>query len=486
MRTPAIVQIALLTAVAASQGFFTLAQPDLMARNITFSLAGLVISVLSARLLLRQVDRALRAEVRIVALVLIGFAVVSLARIAADAISPPGEDFFGSGLHDAVVLLVFQILLLSLSFGLLLMVNRGLLARLQRDIAERVRAEQSLRESEGRFRALYEDSPVGYQSLDAEGRLLDVNPAWVQMLGYARDEVIGRYFAELMTPSSRAAFPQRFAAFRERGVAHGAEFELRRRDGEILTAIFDGVFVRDSEGRPAYTHCVLHNITERARSEIELRRLLTAIEQAGEVIFVTDSAGLIEYANPAFERVTGYTTAEAVGRNPRLLASGEQPREFYAELWAAITDGRTWHGRLVNRRRDGTLYTEDATISPVRDEAGSIAHYVAVKRDISDQLRLEAQFRQAQKMESVGRLAGESPTTTTTCCRSSSAMRHSHRQRSSRRARLPRTSGRSRRHPNARRSSRTSSSPLPGNRSSLPALWTWPALSRECSRCCGG
>ncbi len=144
----------------------------------------------------------------------------------------------------------------------------------------------------------------------------------------------------------------------------------------------------------------------RRRKEAELQRVTMAVEQAGEIVFITDPEGAIEYVNPAFEAVTGYTPEETLGQNPRMLKSGKQDEGFYRDLWETIAGGRIWKGRMVNRRKDGKLYTEAATISPVLDETGRIIHYVAVKRDITQQLELTAQFEQAQKMESVGRLAG--------------------------------------------------------------------------------
>jgi PAS domain S-box-containing protein len=145
---------------------------------------------------------------------------------------------------------------------------------------------------------------------------------------------------------------------------------------------------------------------ERRRADTERKRLMAAIGQSGEVVMVTDPKGTIQYVNPAFEAVTGYTPQEALGQNPRILKSGEQDEAFYRDLWTTISSGKTWNGRMVNKRKDGTLYTEDAVISPVYDAAGAIVNYVAVKRDVTEHLRLAAQFHQAQKLESLGRLAG--------------------------------------------------------------------------------
>ncbi|HEX9191616.1 MAG TPA: PAS domain S-box protein, partial [Candidatus Deferrimicrobiaceae bacterium] len=153
---------------------------------------------------------------------------------------------------------------------------------------------------------------------------------------------------------------------------------------------------------------------ERARREAEARqaaeeeraRLAMAVEQAGESIVVTDTDGAIRYVNPAFERVTGYRREEVLGKNPRVLKSGRQPEAFYRELWDVLTRGRTWRGYFVNRRKDGTLFEEEAVISPVRDATGGVVNYVAVKRDVTEERRKEEQVRRSQRMEAVAKLAG--------------------------------------------------------------------------------
>ncbi|MGA8891179.1 MAG: PAS domain S-box protein, partial [Anaeromyxobacteraceae bacterium] len=164
--------------------------------------------------------------------------------------------------------------------------------------------------------------------------------------------------------------------------------------------------IRDPRGAVTGVAAFVRDVTARRRAEAERERLVTAIEQAAEVVLVTDPRGDIVYVNPAFEVVTGYGRDEALGRNPRILASGAQDPAFYRHLWETIAAGRTWQGRFVNRRKDGRLFTEEATISPVRDATGTIVNYVAVKRDVTRDLALEEQLRQSQKMEGIGRLAG--------------------------------------------------------------------------------
>ncbi len=151
---------------------------------------------------------------------------------------------------------------------------------------------------------------------------------------------------------------------------------------------------------------IVSMVTERRQAEEINTRLVAAIEQSAETIMIADAEGLIIYVNPSFETTTGYRREEILGRNPRILQSGKQNAAFYRGMWALLTAGETWRGHMVNKRKDGTLYEEDATISPVLDEAGKIINYVASKRDVTHQTQLEVQLRQAQKMESVGRLAG--------------------------------------------------------------------------------
>jgi two-component system cell cycle sensor histidine kinase/response regulator CckA len=151
---------------------------------------------------------------------------------------------------------------------------------------------------------------------------------------------------------------------------------------------------------------VLEARLRRDASERTQRQLLSAIEQAGDSIVITDATGDITYVNPAFVLTTGYSQEEVHGKNSRIQKTGKQDDGFYRRLWQTITSGRTWAGRMVNKRKNGTLFTEEATISPVCDPSGRIVNFVAVKHDITERLRLEAQFQQAQKMESFGRLAG--------------------------------------------------------------------------------
>ena len=151
----------------------------------------------------------------------------------------------------------------------------------------------------------------------------------------------------------------------------------------------------------------LHSLQqEQQYAEESLRKLSRAVEQSADTVIVTDRHGVIEYVNPAFESLTGYTRAEGQGKTPRILKSGEQGPETYHEMWKTILAGKVFRGILVNRKKNGDLYYVEETICPVRDSAGEITHFIANGRDLTDRLRLEAQLLQAQKMDAIGRLAG--------------------------------------------------------------------------------
>ncbi|HTS66892.1 MAG TPA: PAS domain S-box protein [Candidatus Acidoferrales bacterium] len=145
---------------------------------------------------------------------------------------------------------------------------------------------------------------------------------------------------------------------------------------------------------------------QRRRAEEERASLAAAVEQSAEQILVTKADGTIQYCNPAFERVTGYGRNEVVGRNPRFLKSGKQDEAYYREMWATISAGGVWAGRFTNRKKDGSIYEAEGTISPICDASGKTTGYVAAMHDVTERLRMEADLQQAQKMEGIGRLAG--------------------------------------------------------------------------------
>ncbi len=148
------------------------------------------------------------------------------------------------------------------------------------------------------------------------------------------------------------------------------------------------------------------DITERKREEEERRRLVTAIEQGVDSVVITDRDGIIQYVNPSFEKISGYTQDEVIGKNLRISQSGNYDALFSQEILMILASGKAWQGHLINKKKDGTLLEEEVSITPVLNEAGEVVNYVAVKRDVTEQIKLEEQLRQSQKMAAIGTLAG--------------------------------------------------------------------------------
>jgi PAS domain S-box-containing protein len=134
--------------------------------------------------------------------------------------------------------------------------------------------------------------------------------------------------------------------------------------------------------------------------------MAAAVEHAGDAVFITDAAGVIQYVNPAFESLTGYLRSEAIGHTPNILKSGKHGAEFYARLWTTLREGRIWKARYTNRRKDGSFYETEATNSPVRNAKGEITGFVGVQKDVTERAHLEEQLRRSQRMEALGTLAG--------------------------------------------------------------------------------
>jgi two-component system, cell cycle sensor histidine kinase and response regulator CckA len=283
--------------------------------------------------------------------------------------------------------------------------GRPMIAGFFRDVTDRQRAEQALRTSEMRYRRLFEAAKDGILILDPDsGRIVDVNPFMSELTGYARDEFLAKELWEIGLFRDVTASKIAFAELQSRQFVRHEDLPLATRaGGKVDVEFVSNVYLVDGK---KVIQCNIRDITARKRAETEHARLAMAIEQAEEAVVITDARGVIEYVNPAFETGTGYPRAAVLGRTPAVLKSGVQDAEFYEELWATISAGKTWRGRMVNLKRDGTLYSEDATISPVRNLAGVITSYVGVNRDVTERLALDAQLLQAQKMEAVGRLAG--------------------------------------------------------------------------------
>ena len=277
-----------------------------------------------------------------------------------------------------------------------------------RDTTERRRAEQALEESKQELKEAQRLAKLGSWVWDPETDIV----AWSEEL-YRISGCDPALPAPRFQDQHRLYAPESWERLHyavERAVQTARPYEL---DVEMICANGDRSWItcrgeaeRDSCGRVAKLRGTAQDITARILAEQKMSSLAAAIEQAAEQVVIADLDGNIQYCNPAFEKITGYSKDEAVGQNPRILKSGKQSREFYENLWRTIKRGKVWSGQFTNRKKDGSLYSEDATISPIHDASGKVTGFVAVKRDVTERVNLENQLRQAQKLESVGRLAG--------------------------------------------------------------------------------
>ncbi|AKJ63379.1 PAS domain S-box protein [Kiritimatiella glycovorans] len=250
---------------------------------------------------------------------------------------------------------------------------------------------------------------------DLDGRILYVNEAQSRLFGVPREDLVGGTVEEYGEDEDHISQREIVRSTCENGEWRGEVVNIGA-DGHKVILDCHTQLIRDREGRPQYLCGVARDITEHRRAEEEQSRLYSAVEQSVEGVLMTDPEGNIEYVNPAFVSMTGYRREEVLGRTPAILKSGRQDEAFYRDLWNTIRSGGTWKGRMINRREDGTEFTEDATISPVRNMRGEVKHYVKVARDITAELEVQHQLQQAQKMEAFGRLAEAWPTTSTISC----------------------------------------------------------------------
>ncbi len=277
-----------------------------------------------------------------------------------------------------------------------------------RDLTERQRMNVALRQSEERFRQVSDNAEEWIWEVDDIGMYTYCSSSVGKILGYSDDELVGKkYFYDLYLPEEREKIKElAFEEFSKKSSFSGFVTVNMRKDGVAAILESSGIAIVDQNGNMIGYRGIAKDITERLRTEQEKARLFTAIEQAAASVIITSADGTIEYVNPAFEKITGYAVAEVIGKNPKLLQSGKHDKAFYEDLWNTISGGNVWNGRIINRRKDGSLVYGEGAISPVRDSHGKIVNYVQVTQDVTKELELQNQLVQAQKLEAIGTLAG--------------------------------------------------------------------------------
>jgi len=269
-----------------------------------------------------------------------------------------------------------------------------------RDLRMVRRAEEAFRRNEWWWRHMFRMSLVGMVMLNPEGRLVAANDCLCGMLGCAREDLLQKTWVDLTPAEDLEVERELFRALLEgRGSGQPYDKRVLRPDGRVLSVRVNASAIFRPDGSPEQVLALLQDLTEaeeiegRLSATQDVARLLgAAVEQSPASIVITDRDGTIQYVNAKFVEVTGYSAAEAKGQNPRILKSGLQDMTVYLGMWEALTEGRTWSGQLANRRKDGSIFWEEARISPILS-GGETTHYLAVKEDITGRRAMELSHR---------------------------------------------------------------------------------------------
>ena len=271
---------------------------------------------------------------------------------------------------------------------------------------ELLRAYWELEQNELRYRSIVEDQTDFITRWAPGGMITFANRAYCNEFGLDPEKVTGKSFFEFIPEEHHAQVWEKIHSLTPENPVQVDEHRVTRGDGSTgWHQWIDRAFF-DDHGNPTGYQSVGRDITEKKETEIALRRLATTVEQASEDIIITDTEGYIQYVNPAFERITGYSRDEVMGQTPSIISSGIHSHRFYENLWQTISTGKIWNGRITNKRKDGELIHEESVIFPIIDDEGNIHNFAAIKRDITEQINLEEQLLQAQKMEAIGTLVG--------------------------------------------------------------------------------
>lgn len=268
---------------------------------------------------------------------------------------------------------------------------------IMREITGRKKAEEILRQEKNKAQNYLNIAGVMLLTLDKSGNVIMVNKKGCEILGYEEKEIIGKNWFTNFIPFEASAKMQSFfdkiiAGIEPLPSTH--ENTIVTKSGDRRMFSWKNTLIEDGE-KIIGTLSSGEDITEKQAVEAQLHLQSTALEAAANVIVITDKQGIIIWANPAFTKISGYSLKEAVGKNPKILKSGLHHEHFYADMWNTIMTGNIWHGEIVNRRKDDQLYTEEMTITPVRNRSGEIDHFIAIKRDITERKRLEQNLEQA-------------------------------------------------------------------------------------------
>lgn len=265
-----------------------------------------------------------------------------------------------------------------------------------------------LEKAEKKYRSIFENAMEGIFQSTLKGEVINANPAFARILGYENPDELMAKVADIglqhyVIPAQREEFIQRLE---EEKVINSFEVQFRKKDGTIIWVSLNALPIYDRKGNLKHIEGLVQDITKRKKTEIELTRLSTAVEQVAENIIITDDNGRIKYVNPAFERNTGYDLHQLYNKANRWLGADDSEKNIYDDMLHRAKQGHVWTGRLTSRKKNKDIVIEDAIVSPIKSPSGRFIGYVSINRDVTLKAKYETQLRQSQKMEAIGTLAG--------------------------------------------------------------------------------
>ncbi len=276
------------------------------------------------------------------------------------------------------------------------------------DITKNKKAEEALKESEEKYKTIIESASDAIVIVDIGNRtIIEVNKQAEKLTGRSREELIGKSHLILHPAEYREIYSSEFTevVLGNQRISQD-EVLIQHRDGTVIPVEISTS--QSTMGSKAVLQGIFRDLRERKKVEEQIRKLSRAVEQSPSAIVITNLKGNIEYVNPHFCKVTGYSQEEAFGRNPNMLKSGSTSAAEYKNMWETITAGNEWRGEFHNKKKNGELYWEQASISPIRDDKGNITHYIAIKEDITEKKKMQQELLIAkEKAEESDRMKSE-------------------------------------------------------------------------------
>lgn len=257
------------------------------------------------------------------------------------------------------------------------------------------KSHEALKKSENKYKNIFENVQDVFFQIDLSGKITEISPSIERFMQYTRQEQIGKPFKIFY--ASQDSYQSFNTIMKKKGEVVDFEITLKDKSGKNHFVSVNAHPLFGENGKPIGIEGSMRDITERKRAEEQISKLSQAVEQSPALVIITDLQGNIEYVNPMFTRISGYTLSEVKGKTPSILKSGEKSKVEYKELWDTITHGDIWRGEFHNKKKNGELYWEKASIGPIKNKQGEITHFLAIKEDITERRKMENKIKNLAK-----------------------------------------------------------------------------------------